>query len=71
MISPEKEKQLRLEESFLHEFGAMSQCYKFATMTPSRCIENAEDHSEKSAQKGQFVISNDEISLKNHEVISQ
>ena len=70
-LSPNKEKQLRLEESFLNEFGAVSQCYKFSTMIPNRCMEVEKNRSEEGATSGKYVTCDDETALRNREIINE
>jgi len=62
-----------MEESFLNEFGAVSQCYKFSAMIPNRRMENIENYSDEDAKSGQYSAKMpvDEVALRNRETINK
>jgi hypothetical protein len=66
---------LRLEESFLNEFGAVSQCYKFSAMVPKRCMHSLDNTREEDAKSGQYSVLLPEddggVALRNREMINK
>lgn len=69
----DKDKHIRLEESFLNEFGAVSQCYKFSTIISNKSVENSENKSEADAKSAQYSVAglDDATVMKNRDIINK